>query len=251
MSLMHIERSADVAVIRMRGGKGNAMSTAFLADLAQAVADVEASDARGVVFIGENGFFSAGLAPPELIEMERPALRTFIDSFGVAMRRVLACPLPTVAAIDGHAIAGGTVLALKCDARLAAAGPAKLGLREVQLGIGLPAAVVEPLRLRVPPSSFTTVALEGALFGPDRAKELGIVDEVVAPGELLPRALARASELGKAPRAAYAQIKASLSRPAIEAIDRHDDAEREKWLDTWFGAEAQRLLRDAVSRLKK
>ena len=248
---MHLERADTVTVLRMRGGKGNAFSAAFLADLARAVDEVERSDARGLVITGDAGFFSVGLALPDLIDLDRDALRTFIDGFAYAMRRVLTSPLPTVAAIDGHAIAGGTVLALQCDARFAATGTYKLGLREVQIGIGLPAAVVEPLRLRVPPTSLTTLALEGALFGPERGRELGLIDDVVAPADLLPRAIARAAELGHAPRVAYQQVKASILRPAIEALERHDATEREKWLDTWYAPDAQRLLRDQVAKLRK
>jgi enoyl-CoA hydratase len=167
------------------------------------------------------------------------------------MRSVLTAPLPTVAAINGHAIAGGCVLALQCDARIAAGVPMKIGLNEVQIGIGLPAAVVEPLRLRVPPASFVPVALEGTLFEPARAKELGLIDEIVAPAELLPRAIARATELARAPRAAYAQVKGSINRPALAAIDAHGAAEREAWLDTWYAPGAQRILRETVARLRK
>jgi enoyl-CoA hydratase len=157
--------------------------------------------------------------------------------------------MPVVAAINGHAIAGGCVLALMCDARIAAAGAARIGLNEVQLGIGLPAVVVEPLRLRVPPSSLTAIALEGRLFGVDAARAAGLVDEVVPPGDLEACALARAAELGRASRAAYAQVKRALIRPALEAIDARGVAEREAWLDTWFSAPAQALLRAAVARI--
>jgi enoyl-CoA hydratase len=244
-----IERVEEVAVIRLRGGRANAMSTPLLDALTRVVDQVTASDARAAVVTGEGNAFSAGLALPDLVELDRPAMAEFIDGFAVAMRRVLECPMPVVAAINGHAIAGGCVLALMCDARLAAAGAAKIGLNEVQLGIGLPAVVVEPLRARVPPASLTPIALEGRLYGVEDACAAGLVDEVVAPRELEARARARAAELGRASRAAYAQVKRALIRPAVEAIDRVGVAEREAWLDTWFSPPAQALLRAAVARI--
>jgi enoyl-CoA hydratase len=248
---MHVERQGQIAILRIQTGKGNAMSTAMLTALAGAVADATSADTTALVITGDGAFFSAGLALTEIVDLDRDAMRTFIDLFASAMRAVLTAPLPTVAAINGHAIAGGCVLALQCDARVCAAAPMKIGLNEVQIGIGLPAAVVEPLRLRVAPASFVPVALEGTLFEPARAKELGLVDELVAPAELLPRAVARAAELARAPRAAYAQVKGSLIRPALAAIDAHGAAEREAWLDTWYAPGAQRILRETVARLRK
>jgi enoyl-CoA hydratase len=251
MSTMEIVRDGEVAVLHMRAGKGNAMSPAMLTALRDAVLGIDRSDARALVITGDGGFFSGGLALPEIIDYERDRAREFIDLFASAMRAVLTASLPVVAAINGHAIAGGCVLALQCDARIAANGPLKIGLNEVQLGIGLPAAVTEPLRLRVPPSSIVPVALEGTLFEPARALALGLVDEVVASGELLARAGARAAELARAPRGAYAQVKAALIRPALAAIDQHGADERERWLDTWYAPGAQAILRAAVARLKK
>lgn len=247
--LIEIERSDEIAVIRLRGGKANAMSSPLLDALTRVVDQVTASGARAVVITGEGRAFSAGLALPELVDLDRAAMATFIDDFAIAMRRVLECPLPVVAAINGHAIAGGCVLALMCDARVIAAGDARIGLSEVQIGIGLPAVVVEPLRLRVPPTSLTPIALEGRLVDPQTALGLGLVDEVVAPAELEARAIARAAELGRGARAAYAQIKRSLLRPALEAVERHGVAEREAWLDTWFSEPAQRLLRAQVAKI--
>ena len=243
--------AVEVAVMRLRAGRGNAMSVALLGDLAAAAGEIRAGTARAVVVTGDGGFFSAGLALPDLIDLDRATLRGFMGTFTTAMRAVLELPVPVVAAINGHAIAGGCVLALMCDVRIAAAGGAKIGLNEVALGIGLPAVVVEPLRLRVPPSSMVPIALGGGLFGPDPARALGLVDEVVDAGALEARAIARAAELGAGGRAAAAQVKAAILAPTLAAIERRAEAEREAWLDSWFSDDAQARLRAAVARLRR
>src|SRR5258706_12299437 len=122
---MQIESHGDVAVLRMRGGKANAMTAEFLSDLVRLVDELEASDAGAAVLIGEGPHFSAGLALPALIDLERHDLREFIDGFGAAMLSVFRCQLPVIAAVNGHAIAGGCVLALQADVRLMAEGKGK------------------------------------------------------------------------------------------------------------------------------
>ncbi len=244
-----VEPRGDVAVIRMTGVRANAMSSELLDELVAAFDRVEGSDANAVVVTGTGRAFSAGLALPDLIDLERDDMRAFIDRFAEAMRRVLTCPRPVIAAVNGHAIAGGCVLAQQCDVRLMADGDARIGLNEVQLGIGLPAAVLEPLRARVPASALAAIALEGRLFTPPEALQLGIVEELVAPEALVDRAVARAEAMAVAPRPAFAQVKAALLRPIVEAIARNAEEEREAWLDTWFSLPARMLLRDAVARI--
>ena len=165
------------------------------------------------------------------------------------MLRVFRSSRPVVAAVNGHAIAGGCVLALMADLRLMGDGPGKIGLPETQLGIGLPAVVIEPLRLSVPPASFVPVALEGRTFSATEAKQVGLIDEVVPQAELLERAVARATTLAAIPSAAYAQVKAALRGPALERIARVAETEREHWLDTWFSPAARARVDAAVARL--
>ncbi|MCU1283346.1 MAG: Enoyl-CoA hydratase/isomerase, partial [bacterium] len=109
--------SDDVAILRLHGGKANAMSAEVLDLIERLVDGFEAGEARAAVLIGYERYFSAGLALPLLIELERPAMKRFIERFGDVMMRVFRCPRPIVAAINGHAIAGGCVLALQCDWR--------------------------------------------------------------------------------------------------------------------------------------
>ena len=164
---MDLETSADVAILRLAAGKANAMSQEFLARLNQLLDRLAASPARAAVMIGTGKSFSAGLDLPSLIALSREAMRAFIVEFEATMLRVFRLERPLVAAVNGHAIAGGCVLALQADARIAAAGGAKIGLNETSLGIGLPAVVLETLRCQVPPASLVPIALEGRLFGVD------------------------------------------------------------------------------------
>jgi len=249
--LMDIERIGEVALLRMRGGKANAMSRQMLEQLDAAIDEIAASDARAAVITGYDNFFSGGLALPDLVDLDRQTMARYMDLFSSIMGKVLRVDRPMVAAINGHAIAGGCVLALQCDVRMMAASGGKIGLNEVQLGVGLPDAVLEPLRLRVPVSAMVPVALEGRLLGAEEAAAVGLVDRVVAPGELIDRAVAWAAELGRPPRRAYAEIKRALLRPALEAMAAHAATERERWLDTWFSPEAQTILRGIVQRLRR
>ena len=246
---MELNRDADVALLRMKAGKANAIGPAFLERLA-ALLD-EAQGARALVITGDKGFFSAGLDLPGLLALGRSEMKAFIDAFGAGMLRVFDLPMPVVAAVNGHAIAGGCVLALQCDYRIIVEAGCRIGLNEAQLGIGLPPVVVETLRSQVPASSLLPIALQGKLLEPAEALRLGLVHEVVPAAELEARAVAKARELGAVPASAFAQIKAALREPARAAVRADAGKPAEAWVETWFSQGGQALIRAAVERLKK
>jgi enoyl-CoA hydratase len=243
--------SDDIALLRLEAGKANAMSPELLEAIDALSAQLEASPARAAVVTGYDRFFSAGLALPSLIDLDRDTMRRFIGRFSQVMARVFAQPIPMVAAVNGHAIAGGCVLALMCDWRVMSAGDFKIGLNEVQLGIGLPSVVLEPLRLQLPPTSLLPLALEGRLVSPGEAQSLELVHEVVPAASLIERATARAKELAAVPSSGFRQVKAGLRRPAREAMERLGADEAERWLDSWFSPEARERLAAAVARLRR
>ena len=131
------------------------------------------------------GAFADACASGELVGATIPALdfraigrrnaAVHEYAFSATMLRLYASPLPLVVAVNGHAIAGGCVLALMADLRLMVEeDDAKIGLNEVQLGIGLPASVVEPLRATVPAASLGPIALQGRLFNSAEAQALSL-----------------------------------------------------------------------------
>jgi len=145
-----VERIGDIALLRMRAGKANATGPAFLDALGTSLDGLLAAPPGALVLTGEGRVFSAGLDLPALVDLPTAALVDFIGRFTDTMLRLFTLPFPVVAAVNGHAVAGGCVLALQADQRLMAEGEGRIGLNEVRLGIGLPAAMVETLRCQVP-----------------------------------------------------------------------------------------------------
>jgi enoyl-CoA hydratase len=240
----------NVVVLSLEGGKANAMTPELLDTIERMIDGFERGPAAAAVLTGYERYFSGGLALTHIIDLDVVEMRGFIEQFSRAMTRVFACGKPIVAAVNGHAIAGGCVLALMCDWRIAADDAAlRIGLNETQLGIGLPAIVIEALRAAVPPASIVPIAIEGTLFAPAQALALGLVHELAPPGELLARAIARAQSFAARPAAAVAQVKHALRAPALETIARTADQEVTRWLETWFSPEAQSRLHAAVAKL--
>ncbi len=255
-AIIELRRVEPVTVMTLCAGKANAFDLTLLETLIRTIDTVVAGGAQALIITGTGTAFSGGLALPSLIDLDRAGVRMLITTFGTAMRRVLEAPLPVVAAINGNAIAGGCVLALMCDERIMLAHaprgrPPKIGLNEAQLGLGLPAIVLELVRHRVPATSHVRVMLEGRLAEPAEALALGLVDAVVDHDRFEAHALTRATTLASSDRTAFAQIKRAMLRPAIEAITRTDTDETEAWLDTWFSDEGQRRMRATVARITK
>jgi enoyl-CoA hydratase len=248
---MQLERTGAVALLRMNAGKANAINPAFLDRMNALLDELEAAPPRALLLTGHGRAFCAGLDLPTLIDLDRAQLTAFIRRFSEFMLRVFMLPWPVVAAVNGHAVAGGCVLALQADQRLMAGGEGVIGLNEVRLGIGLPSVVVETLRCQFPPSSLFPIACEGGLFPPAEAHRLGLVQEVVEPERLLQRAADRAAALAEIPAPAFASVKRSLRKPVLDTIRAAEVEDAAAWVGTFHGPEGQVLLREVVARLTK
>lgn len=229
-----IERTdADgVAVLRLEHGKAHALdlelSEALTAELG-AVAEA----AVPAVITGTGGIFSAGVDLVRLLREEVAYTDRFLAALREAFLALFTHPLPVVAAINGHAVAGGCILALACDRRLAAEGDYRIGIPELQVGVPFPVIALEIVRHTAPGHLGDEMVYQGEIVPPAEALARGLIDEVAPPGELLDRAVAAARRLGAIPAASFAATKRALRAPALAryraAAPEADPATVEAW----------------------
>jgi enoyl-CoA hydratase len=249
MGRWNIERVDDVSVVTMTSGKVNAIDDEFFTDLQAAVADLQSAHPLPVVLTGTDDCFSAGLNILELYHFDRTTLAAFMDRFSETILAWFSFPRPTIAAVNGHAIAGGCVLALSCDLRIVSDTDAQIGLNEVQVGIPLPGVAFEIIRHALPPERIREVMLTGALYTPEEARTRGLVDEVVEPEALLVRAIAVARTIAPDSLEAYATIKAHLLGPSLARIAESRARIDREFLDVWFSDAARRQMSAMRRRL--
>jgi enoyl-CoA hydratase len=204
-----------VAVLRFDDGKANALSYAAIEALSAGL-DLAEKEASAVCLAGrEGGAFSAGFDLKIMTAGLDQALE-LVATGGQLMLRLYTHPQPVVAAVTGHALAGGVLLAAVCDIRIGADGPAKIGLNETSIGMSLPSFAMELARDRLTPTALTRATLCAEIFDPHGAAAVGWLDQVVPADECVPAAIAEARRLGAYSPAAYAQTKLMLRTPTIE-----------------------------------
>lgn len=204
-----------VAVLRFDDGKVNALSYAVLDAIAEGVDQAE-RDARAVCIVGRDGVFSAGFDLKVMRQGVEEAL-ALATAGGKLLLRLYLHPQPVVAAVTGHALAAGVLLAATCDVRIGAdVGEAKLGLNETAIGMSLPSFATELARDRITPKALTAATLGAEVYDPRSAVEAGWLDQVVAAEDCVDAAIAEARRLGEYSPAAYAQTKRMLREPTVE-----------------------------------
>jgi len=247
--MLSLERQGTTSVLRMAHGKASAFDLEFVAALEGALGDFERSDARALVVTGSGSIFSAGVDLVRLVRGGADYVAQFLPALESCLARFLRCERPIVAAINGHAIAGGCVLACAADRRVLARGKATLGAPELKVGVPFPPSALEALRLVAPPPLLSRMALDGRMLAADEALAQGLVDELVEPQQLESRALALAAELGSIPARSFAHTKHLLRHAALASIDR--SARDPKLLAAWSAPETLAAVAEYVARTLK
>lgn len=232
--MIHSDERNGVTVLRMEHGKVNALDTELLSGIVDVLDGLEAG--RGpIVLTGSGTVFSAGVDLFRVVGGGRDYLQTFLPALTEAFRRVFEFPRPIVAAVNGHAIAGGCVLACACDYRIMARGNGRMGVPELYVGVPFPTMALEIMRFATPKHRFQEIVLSGRTLLPEQAAEYGLVDTLAESGELLDRACAEAHRYGSISAATFRFTKRQLRAPVIERFERlfeHDDAQvKERWME--------------------
>jgi enoyl-CoA hydratase len=231
--VLTVDEVDGVAVVRLNHGKVNALDTELLTALVSTMRELVDSP---VVLTGDGSVFSAGVDLRRVVDGGPPYVEEFLPLLSDAFLAVFDHPRPTVAAVNGAAIAGGCVLASACDVRLIVE-KGSLGLTELLVGVPFPVAALEIVRFAAGPAA-AALALTGRRISPDTACRIGLMSAVVEPAGLLDEALRRAAALAAPPAPAYALTKEQLHRPTRQVIDgaRADDDPRVT--DLWTGKDA-------------
>jgi enoyl-CoA hydratase len=249
--VIDVVHQGSVAILSMRHGKANAMDTEFCESIAGCFAQFAASPARAAVLTGHGKMFSAGVdllrasdAGPDYFPQFLPALRK-------ALEAVFFCAKPVVAAINGHAIAGGCVLACAADRRLMAREGGRIGVTELLVGVPFPVIALEVMRFAVIPHRFEDVVFGAATYAPGAAVELGLIHAAVDDDTLIEEAIAAAQKLGDLAPAAFALTKRQTRQVVADRLTtdgpRHDgEVDR-----IWLSPQSLANIRTYVSRTFK
>ncbi|GAA1662911.1 enoyl-CoA hydratase/isomerase family protein [Fodinicola feengrottensis] len=235
-----------IAVLQLDHGPVNALDLELLSALPLALASV--AEASAVVLTGAGRCFSAGVDLKRIVDGGAAYVAEFLPALTVAASALFGHPKPVVAAVNGHALAGGCVLAVACDVRLMSAGT--IGLTELAVGVPFPTVPMEIMRHGVGPVT-SRLVLTADRLDPATAQSMGVIDEVVAPADLLPTALARAGRLAAVPAEVYALSKRQLQRPALDRIAAVQPVDDPVVLAQWSSPATHDLLLTFMENLSR
>jgi enoyl-CoA hydratase len=242
--MIELEWRDEVALVTLAHGKVNALDLELVRELLAALGELE--DAGAVVLTGRGSVFSAGV---DLARVDRePAeyLADFLADLDTLFRRLLLFPRPLVAAVNGHALAGGWVMACAADVRLAAAGDATVGVTELAVGVPFPRSAFEAFRLATPAPLVASLALRARRLPVAEAARLGMLDELLPPEGLMPRAFEIAAETATTSSDVIAATKRQLRAGALGSSE-EDVAETFR---QWNAPEARQRIHAFVESLR-
>lgn len=252
MKTIEVTIKDHLAIITLNRGKSNSLNREMVTELTDMLTNIE-NDANigGVMIAGRENFFSAGLDLIELYGYNEEEAKSFWHLFLNFVAKITAFKKPIVAAINGHSPAGGCVIALACDARAMAEGKYIIGLNEVPVGIIVPNAIFQLYSFWLGKANATRSLLEGKLFNPQEALEIGLVDEVVSPESILTAAERSVRKYMAFERTTWSQSKVNIRRELIQSTSADQSADLEIMLKQWWAPTTRAILKTIIDSLQK
>ena len=243
--------NAGVRELRLNRPPVNALTSELMRTLRESIQRAEQDAVRALILSGSPGRFSAGLDVPLLLGLQADEIAQMWRELYALLQAIASSPVPIVAAITGHAPAGGTVLALFCDYRIMAQGDFKLGLNEVVVGIPLPPVILGGLRRLVGARQAERLGVSGALLSPEQALAVGLVDEVAPAEQVVERARDWCMQMLALPHEAMTVTRRLARVDMVDLFGSEIDSELGSVIESWWSPSTQSTLRALVDRLKK
>lgn len=247
---VEVSVEGGLATVRMARAHGNAIDPELAADLATAFREAGTDPAvRGVLFAASGKLFCPGLDVQDLFDLDRDEMTQFIADFNRTVLTMYAFPKPVVAAMHGHAIAGGCVLSLTVDWRVLAEG-AMIGLNEIRVGVPLPYGVSQILREAISTTHLTEVAMFGRNFSGKQAVVTGLAHEIHPSEGFEAHCMNRLDELASRDPKSFSITKRYFRSATVERARAHEDQLRQEFVDSWFSPGTRERMRGIVAQLK-
>lgn len=245
MSFMHVSKDGEIATVTLSRGKVNALNEPMVEEITTSFEDLATDhEVNAIIFTGSGKFFSFGFDVPEFLSYPKNDFVRYLEKFTNLYTYVFNFPKPVVAALNGHTIAGGCMLATACDLRLMVTGKARISLNEITFGAPVFAGSLEMLRYWVGSRNAQSIVYSGAMYSAEQACELGLVDQVSTEDALAEDARKVAQELAQKDSSAFRGIKQLLRKPAVEEmIKREKDAILE-FVDIWYSEQTWENLKE-------
>jgi 3,2-trans-enoyl-CoA isomerase len=250
MEVIGLEQQDGVALVKLNRGVINAINQHVLDTLGKALQEFKDDPGVcGLVLTSSNDkFFSIGFDLPELYPLPQQEFGAFFRAFNLLCLDLYVFPKPTIAAITGHATAGGCILALCTDYRFIAKGRRLMGVNESKLGVPITYLATCLLRQLVGERQTREAVASGTLYPPEEAFQIGMVDGVYPPAQVVSVALQKARDLGEMPGDAFGANKRLWVRAIESQVRPYLEEEIKLFLERWYSPAARQLLKDALGK---
>lgn len=252
MKTLSLTKQENIAILKLDRGTSNSLNFEMFKELIQAVKELEEDDeVKGVVLSGKGNFFSAGLDVIELYAYDKAEIEQLFETLFEAMKTLLSLTKPMVAAVNGHAPAGGCILAICADYRIMAEGKFRIGLNEVPVGIIMPPFIFETYAYWLGKGKASQFVLEGKLCTNQEALASGLVNEVIAQEEVLNASIEKVKSYTKFSANTWSKSKMNMRAALLSEFNNFDKQIKQDLLAQWWSDETRGILGALVARLTK
>jgi enoyl-CoA hydratase/carnithine racemase len=249
LPMIDLTHDGDIAILRMAHGKANTLDLEFCQALTRELEGFRQSSSRALLIVGSGRFFSAGIDLVRLVGEGAPYVRAFLPAMNGMFETMFSLLKPVVAAVNGHAIAGGCILACAADHRIMSGEMGRIGIPELLVGVPFPVVPLEIMRFAAG-RHVSSLAYSGTTFAADEAMRHGLVDAVCDASGLEAQAMSAARSMAAIPAAAFALTKRQLRETVLERI--HVGSAIDALVqNAWATDETLAAIRDYVARTLK
>ncbi|HVP55227.1 MAG TPA: enoyl-CoA hydratase/isomerase family protein [Candidatus Eisenbacteria bacterium] len=243
MHFVRLSINEGIAEVRLKRGKVNALNEQAVEEIDGCFHQIAADpEIKAVIFTGDGPFFSFGFDIPEFLGYSKESFSRYLRRFTGLYTYLFTFPKPLVAALNGHAIAAGCMLALTCDYRIMVSGKAKISLNEITFGSSVFAGSVAMLQSLVGGRNAHAVLYDGTMYSAQQALQLGMIDQVSSDEDLLESTLEAARRLAAKDAAAFRSIKSLLRAPVANEMARKKQRSVKEFVDIWYSENIWRNL---------